>query len=210
MTQAYQESIALSHDADKTSTVLTRQLYLHGMTYLLRGLPSELTTEETLSLQATIPGSVVNLSNDPTAHALVPRSHRTQAANEGPPQPPSVLHRITATVVFQIFVLFQFLLPYIKLLIGEAYRLERDHKVAQRIVNKSITTVDELGRRGLQLSQTVCQMNDGKVGQAINDLTIWWIRGLTGGIQQGISEGVVVIGNERPATPKGRRMEKAD
>lgn len=210
LTQAYQESNALSQDADETSAILTRQLYLHGMTYLLRGLPSELSKEETLSLHAAIPGSVTKLFDDPTAHALVPRSQQTEVAHQGLAQPPSVLHRITATVVFQIFVLFQFLLPYMKLFIGHAYRFERDHKVAQRIVNGSITTVDELGRRSLQLSQTVCQMNDGKVGQAINDLTIWWVRGLTGGMQQGITEGVIVIGNERSASAKRRSIEKTD
>ena len=71
-------------------------------------------------------------------------------------------------------------------------------------MNKSMTTIDEFGRRSLQLSQTICQMNEGRVGQAISDMTIWWVRGLTGGIQQGISDGVVVIGSEGPASLKGR------
>ena len=176
------------------------------MTYLLRGLPHELTPEERMSLHATIPGSVVNLSSDPSL-SLVPRSQLADLAHHDPAQPPSALHRITATIVFQLFVLFQFLLPYIKLFIGQAYRWEKEHKVAQRLLNGSITTVDELGRRTLQLSQTVCRMNNGKVGQAINDMTIWWVQGLTGGIQQGINEGVVVIGGRDPS-PKGKRIEK--
>ncbi|KAF2176546.1 hypothetical protein K469DRAFT_813046 [Zopfia rhizophila CBS 207.26] len=61
-----------------------------------------------------------------------------------------------------------------------------EHRVTQRIFGKS--TVNELGRRSLQIVQTMCQINGGKVGQAINDLTFWWVRGLTEGIQQGISE----------------------
>ncbi|KAF2704619.1 hypothetical protein K504DRAFT_472363 [Pleomassaria siparia CBS 279.74] len=210
LTQAYQESSSLSRDADESNADLTRQLYLHGMTYLLRGLPSELTTEERLSLSAAIPGSIANLTNDPTTHALVHRSYQAEVAREAASQPPSVLHRITATIVFQMFVLFQFLLPYIKLFIGQAYRFERDHNVTQRLVNQGIMTVDQLGRRSLQLSKTVCQMNNGKVGQAIHDMTIWWVRGLTGGIQQGISEGVVVIGNEKSPNGKSRRVEKAE
>jgi hypothetical protein len=176
------------------------------MTYLLRGLPQELTPEERMSLHAAIPGSVVNLSSDPNL-SLVSRSQSADLAHSDPSQIPSLLHRITAAIVFQLFVLFQFLLPYIKMFIGQAYRWERDHKVAQRFVNGSITTVDELGRRTLQLSQTVCKMNNGKVGQMINDVTIWWVNGLTGGIQQGINEGVVVIGGRVPS-PKGKRIEK--
>lgn len=206
MTQAYQESNALARDSEDASAVLTRQLYLHGMSYLLRGIPSELTQEEVLSLQAAVPASI---QTDPSVHALIPFAHQTEVTREGPPRNPSILHRITATIVFQTFVLIQFLLPYIKLFIGHAYRWEQEHKVTRRLVNKSITTVDEIGRRGVQLSQTVCQMNDGKVGQAINDLTIWWVQGLTGGIQQGISEGVVMVGNERNQSSKSR-VEKID
>jgi len=174
------------------------------MAYVLRGLPFHLTLDETLSLYAAIPDKIANLSNDPSTHALIPRSYQQEVVYESPSQSPSILHRITATIVFHTFVLFQFLLPYFKLIIGHAYRFERDHKVTQRIMNKSMTTIDEFGRRSLQLSQTICQMNEGRVGQAISDMTIWWVRGLTGGIQQGISDGVVVIGSEGPASLKGR------
>ena len=67
----------------------------------------------------------------------------------------------------------------------------------QRSANYSIVKADALRRRGIQLSHTICQMNDGKVGQAINDVTIWWIQGLTGGLQQGLSDGVVIFGTEK-------------
>ncbi|KAF2465592.1 uncharacterized protein BDR25DRAFT_328613 [Lindgomyces ingoldianus] len=209
LTQAYQESNALARGAADASAVLARQLYLHGMTYLLRGIPADLTPEETLSLQAAIPVGILDLQNDPNAHALIPFPQQGSVSQEGPVQNPSLLHRLTASIVFQTFVLIQFLLPYIRLFIGHAYRWERENKVTQRLFSKSITTVDELGRRSLQLSQTVCRMNDGKVGQAINDLTIWWVRGLTGGIQQGLSEGVVILGPERNQTSKGR-VERID
>jgi hypothetical protein len=208
-TQAYQESNALARDSEDASAILTRQLYMHGMAYLLRGIPSDLTQDELLSLQAAVPANILNIQNDPCAHALIPFSRQNELAREGPNPEPSILHRITAAVVFQTFVLIQFLMPYIKLFIGHAYRWEREHKVTQRIANKSITTVNELGRRSLQLSHTICQMNDGKVGQAINDLTFWWVSGVTGGLQQGISEGVVMIGADRNQSVNGR-VEKID
>ena len=37
-----------------------------------------------------------------------------------------------------------------------------------------------------------------------DSLTMWWVQGLTGGIQQGVSEGVVVIGFDRNQTTKVR------
>ncbi|KAF2690051.1 hypothetical protein K458DRAFT_356559 [Lentithecium fluviatile CBS 122367] len=195
-TQAYAESHALARKDDETSTFLTRQLYIHGLTYLLRGLPSDLTPEETLSLQAAIPHSLALIHNEPCAHTVVPFMQEGIVA-QGAPQDSSLLHRITAILVFQTFVLIRFLLPYIKVFIGHAYRFEREHKVTQRLVNNGIMTADALRRTSLQLSRTICQMNDGKVGKALNDLTLWWIGGLTGGLQQGIREGVMMMSNDR-------------
>ncbi|KAF2739798.1 hypothetical protein EJ04DRAFT_426171 [Polyplosphaeria fusca] len=209
LTQAYQESNALARNVHDASGVLTRQLYLHGMSYLLRGLPEDLTQEETLSLQAAMPAEMLALNNDGNAKALVPASRNATARTNEPEQPPSILHRMTAAVVFQTFLLGQLLLPYIKLFIGHAYRWEQEHRFTRKLLNGSITTVDELGRRTVQLSQTVCQMNDGKVGQAINDVTLWWVQGLTGGIQQGVSEGIVVVGMDHKQDAKAR-VEKVD
>ena len=203
MTLAHRESSIPTYGIDETSPVLTRQLYLHGMTYLLRGLPLNLSPEELLSLQAAAPQSLVNSQADPSSHALVPRSSQTQAQiqRDTSPQDASVLHRMTATLVLQMFILVQFLLPYIKIFLSHAYQFEREHQVTRRLVNGSITTVDDIGRRSLRLSQTICQMNNGKVGQAINEMTMWWMRGVTGGMQQGVEEGFRL---ERRDGEKGR------
>ncbi|PVH91424.1 hypothetical protein DM02DRAFT_545827 [Periconia macrospinosa] len=207
VTQAYQESHALARKADETSTLLTRQLYIHSITYLLRGLPAELTPEEILSLQAAVPQSIV-IQNDTSANDIVLFT-QDAPVSQGPPPDASIVHRVTAIVVFETFVVIQFFLPYIKLFVGHAYRFERQHKVTQRLVYNGIMTADALRRRSLQLSHTICQMNNGKVGQAINDLSLWWVKGLTGGVEQGIQDGVTMFSNERPASSKGR-VEKLE
>ncbi|KAL1594550.1 hypothetical protein SLS60_010310 [Paraconiothyrium brasiliense] len=198
--QAYAESQCSR--LDDTSTILTRQMYIHSLTYLLRGLPSTLSAEETISLQAALPPNLVIAT--PCDHDL---SFSHPDASTSPPSDPSILHRIIATIVFETFVLLQFLLPYMKLFLGHAYRFERKHNVAQRLVNSGIMGADAVRRTGLQLTHTICQMNDGKVGLALNDLTFWCVRGITGGLQQGIQEGVGLLGQgpameeERPRTP---------
>ncbi|KAH7135706.1 hypothetical protein B0J11DRAFT_576275 [Dendryphion nanum] len=194
--QAYQESHFLAQNSNDGSATLTRQLYMHGLTYLLRALPTDLSPEETMSLQVAIPSGLLQ-KNDHSMDTIVQISQSTDASRKEHARDSSLLHRLIAMVVFQSFVFLQFLLPYIKLLISHAYRFEREHKVMQRMINTGLITFDEVGRRGLKLSHTICQMNDGKVGQAINDLILWWIRGITGGIQQGISDGVVMFEYER-------------
>ena len=201
MTLAHRESSIPNYAIDETSPVLTRQLYLHGMTYLLRGLPSDLTAEELLSLQAATTQSLVTSQADPASHALVPRSAQSQLQRDMQPQDASVLHRVTAMLVLQTFILVQFLLPYIKMFFSHAYRFEREHQITRRLVNGSISTVDDMGRKSVRLSQTICQMNDGKVGQAINEMGIWWVRGVTGGVQQGFEEG---LNRERRGREKGK------
>lgn len=95
-----------------------------------------------------------------------------------------------------------------KLFLGHAYRFERKHNLAQRLVNSGIMGADAVRRTALQLTHTICQMNDGKVGLALNDLTFWCVKGITGGLQQGIQEGVKLVGEgqkeERPRTPSGK------
>ena len=198
MTQAYRESGASLRDFDETCTALVRQLYIHGVTYLLRGLPADMTPEETISLEAAVPQGVIEMRARTNQYDLVPMSQGMQSAAE-----PTVLHKLTATIVFQTFVFIQFLLPYVKVLLANTIQLERKHQITKRLVNTSVTTVDELGRRSLRLSQTVCQMNDGKVGQAINDMTIWWVKGVTGGMQQGFEEGLSTM-RAAPESSKGR------
>lgn len=194
LAQASRESSALTSSSEEPCATLTRQLYIHAITYLLRGLPAKLTPEETLGLQAALPQDVVDAANDANAGALIlPASQRSLSAQEKPPQDPTVLHRITATLVLQTFLLLQFLLPYIRLFLSHAYRFERKHQITKRVVNTSVATVDDIGRRTLRLSQTVCQMNDGMIGQAINEMSIWWITGVTGGVQQGLAEGLRAV-----------------
>jgi hypothetical protein len=31
------------------------------------------------------------------------------------------------------------------------------------------------------------------VGQVINEVAVWWVRGITGGVQEGIAEGLRVV-----------------
>ena len=197
--QAYQESSSLARDGEEGLSSLSRQLYIHGITYLLRGLPADMTPEEIMSVQAAIPPSVLQvLSLDPACQALIPAlTWRPLVPNGGLEEEASIPHQVTAALVLQFFKTLQIILPYVKLFLGHAYQYEREHRISERIFSKGVCIIDEFGRWCVQFMHTICKMNDGKVGQAINELTFWWVRGVTGGIYQGISEGVVVLGAER-------------
>ena len=193
LTQAYRESNVPLHNTDEISADLTRQLYVHSMTYLLQGLPVDLTPEENFTLRAAAPQNLVNTNSDPEALVSVEVPSNKPVSAKEQLQKPTILHRVTAMAVFYIFVLVQFLLPYVRLFVSHAYQFEREHQITKRMVASGVNTVDELSRRTVRLSQMLYQMNDGRTAQTINELTLWWIRGLAGGVQQGIEEGLSVV-----------------
>ncbi|KAF2091785.1 hypothetical protein K490DRAFT_30800 [Saccharata proteae CBS 121410] len=196
LNSALHEYSSLSKDPSSEAAPFSRQLYMHAVTYLLRGLPSDLNAEERLSLETALPANTIKVFQVDAASGQLVRSYNHQAPTEPqqPPPEPSWLHRILASSIVQLFLFLHLILPYVKLFIGHAYQYERQHRISEKFVSSSISTVDELGRRGIKFTNAVCQMNDGKVGQAINDLTLWWLRGVTGGIHDGVSEGVMLLG----------------
>jgi len=97
-----------------------------------------------------------------------------------------------------MFILFQFLLPYLKYLLSAAYQYEREHKIAERVLSQSIETVDTLGKRSLSITGAIYGMGDGKVGQVITDMAGWFVEGVAGGIHEGVGEGMVIMGARSP------------
>lgn len=187
---------------------LARQLYIHAITYLLRGLPEKLTTDEQMSVLSALPQEVIDQHRPSTSSSSESNSSaepRLIEQAELAESSPSVLHRALAALVVQIFLFINFLLPHIKAFLTWAYKYERQHRLSERIFASGVGTMDSMLRRAVELGNTVCSMNDGKVGHALNDLTLWWIRGVTGGIHQGVGEGLVLMGVD---ASQGQRTRK--
>lgn len=168
-------------------------MYIHAIIYLLRALPDDLTVEEQLSVRTSLPPGVVPLQLEGQGHA--PGTSASRAMNQ-----PSILHRTLASTIVQLFILFQFILPYIKYLLNSAYQYDRTHKISEKVLSGSISTVDMLGKRGVLLSEAVLGMGDGKMAQVLAHIASWLVEGVAGGIQDGLGEGMVIIGAVKPAS----------
>jgi hypothetical protein len=141
---------------------------------------------------SSMPADVLELSADMASTDVIRMGDTRLADHEQPP--PSLLHRALAAFVVRLFIIFQILLPYIKVFFAAAYRYERQHRISERVFSSSIDTIESVMKSSMQFGNAVCQINDGKVGQAINDATVWWVRGVTGGLHQGVGEGLVILG----------------
>lgn len=186
---AADESSIISRDPRFGNPSFARQLYVHAIVYLLRALPADLTVEEQLSVRSSLPQGVVPLHLEGQGYAT--RWSR-------PTNQPSILHRTLASTIVQLFILFQFILPHLKYLLSSAYQYERTHKISERVLRGSISTVDTLGKRGILVSEAVLSIGDGRMGQLLAHGASWLVEGVAGGIQDGLGEGMVIIGAARP------------
>ncbi|KAH9203353.1 hypothetical protein DL95DRAFT_321574, partial [Leptodontidium sp. 2 PMI_412] len=191
---------SITRDANFGNASFVRQRYLHALIYLLQALPSDLTTEEQLSVRSVLPQGVVE--------PLRLEFNNRQSVQFGPTntsridQPPSLLHRTLAYAIVQLFILFQFVLPYLKVTLRAAYHYERMHKISEKVLSQSINTIDFIRRRGISLIEAIYGITDGRVGQALTGAASWFVEGVTGGIHDGMGECMVIMRARGPDTDR--------
>jgi hypothetical protein len=171
-------------------------LYINALSYLLEALPVDLTFEETARIRQSLPDSISTSRPSPAGFV-------NQPVNARYPTERSYLHRLLASSIVQFFLLLQFLMPYLKIVLHRVYQYERSHRVTERVVSATLDAADNLGKSGLNLGSTVLSLHDGKVGVAVSNLAAWWVEGVAGGIYEGIGEGMTILGFIRPSSGVG-------
>lgn len=159
-----------SHQQDSQRQAFSRQLYISGMTYLLQGLPSDLTEQEVIHLQSALPTS---LDRSP---------HSDYASYKSPN--PSILHRSVATTVMLFCLLLRLTLPYIKYFLAMTYDYERSHHVTEDALTLSMSLVNHFGKLGTDILRTT--MNNKPVVEVIT----YCVDGIGGGLNEGLCEGI--------------------
>lgn len=188
---------------DDSASVIGRSLYIHALTYLLRGLPTDLSLEEQLSIRAALPAGIntpLNIEVNEQQLASNPTPDTTSQCTSSP----SILHRFLATGIVYLFFFVHFMLPYIKLWIKSAYQYDREHHITERLVSSGISTADGVAKTSIEMYGAVSKMGDGKVGQAVDSAAAWCLAGVAGGIHEGVGEGLVIIGARRSAVGSDR------
>ena len=180
------ESTTISNRHAAESTSFSRQLYLHSITYLLRGLPSDLTAAEQLGIRSSLPPNLVTVEPELDC-SKCPRS--TTVA----PTKPSILHRTLANLIIQTCILFQLFLPYLKALLSAAYTYDREHKVSAKLMVHGFETVDKVSRGSWTVGGKVLELGDGKLGQYFGESAKWFVEGVVGGVNEGLGEGLLIL-----------------
>ncbi|KAI9741414.1 MAG: hypothetical protein M1818_004220 [Claussenomyces sp. TS43310] len=177
-----EESSAISRNDTYGNASFARQLYIHAMTYLLRGLPTDMTAEEQSSVRSALPTGVASpLRVDGVGQPSLNPSTSTRASQVR--HPPSVVQRALASSIVQLIILFSFFLPYIRLFLKRAYDYERKNRVTERVLAGSLETADGLSRKGWGLSAAIW-------GAGLGDVLGWMLEEVGAGVREGVGEGM--------------------
>jgi hypothetical protein len=165
----------------------SRQLYIHALSYLIQALPSDLSNAEIICIDGALP------------HSLLGRTPNHPSPLQAHPQTPSpsLLHRFLASAIIQIFLLCQLLLPYVRYLLSTVYRYGRTHQVSEKIQRTSMKMGETLGRFWWDLIQVILKIPDRKLAIMLARIVLWWVQGISGGVHEGIGEGMSIIGVKR-------------
>lgn len=162
-----------SQQQDPQRQAFSRQLYINGTAYLLQGLPSDLTEQETVHIQSALPKS------------LDRSTHPDYALYKSPT--PSILHRSVATTVMLFLLLLRLTLPHIKYFLAKTYSYERSHHVTEDALAWSISLLNDLGKLGMDILRTA--MNKRPVVEVIT----YCVDGICGGLNEGLRQGIKAI-----------------
>ncbi|KAF9881817.1 hypothetical protein CkaCkLH20_00963 [Colletotrichum karsti] len=179
---------ASQDEARSSQAKFRRKAFLDGVEYILRALPNDLNEGELSRLRSSVPP---NFIPEPTPGG---RAHSPlRGANGGR----SILHRGVQSAVVNIFILIHLALPYIILLLRFAARTEREYRISENIVGAGMSFANTVGSQGMRITGALCNVGDGKVGQALTEAIAWTVEGFTGGLSDGVGEGLTIVGARR-------------
>ncbi|CAJ2513610.1 Uu.00g017290.m01.CDS01 [Anthostomella pinea] len=174
-----------SASAEREDVVFSRKAYIDGLAYMLQALPDDLDEHESSVLRRALPEAVASPDEDATGATA---SQRQRALVAGPQTTPerSFLHHSVAGLVANIVLVAYLLLSVMMFLVRVGAQYERQHHLSR-----------QLAARGLVLGARIYALSDGRVGRAMTDLAAWAVENVTGGIQDGIGQGLFMIERKR-------------
>ena len=174
---------------------MSRQQYIHSLAYLLHGVPEDLSQNEKETLLTALPEQLRQ-----------PPSQKDKSLELDAARGPSVVHRLCASGIVQIFLFFQVFLPYLRHFIQLLYQFERTNHVSERFVAAGVSTVDGIGKKGSDVLGMIVRSGNGRIVQLVAAVSIWWIKEVSNGIQDGV-EGCVELVDESKNQEQGLKHE---
>lgn len=175
-----------SQSTSSTDDPLNRRLYIDGISYILRGLPDDLSPEEALVLRAATPAALLPEPHEPTAN----QQQLAHQQDHQPTGPPTLLHRTTSALTFYTLILLTFLLPYLQTLFTALYALDARHKFSARFLTQTTLLLRLIAAQAIAVLAMAWGANDGALRHACRDFGVWVLRDICGGLDEGVGRAV--------------------
>jgi len=175
--------IAADARREDESESFERKAYVDGVTYLLRGLPTDLDEYEADLIRSALPSRCA-------AQEVVLSRSGVATPMPGSGLPKSLVHRLVQMIVLNLFLLMHFLLPYIITIFKSAAKVERKYKISETIVGHGMDCFNAAGRHFGRVAEVV--LSDGRPEQGASGTFSWAVEEITRGISDGVGEGLVV------------------
>ncbi|KAM0328204.1 hypothetical protein ACHAQA_005611 [Verticillium albo-atrum] len=180
-----------------SSSEFERKAFLDGAEYIMKALPADLSPQELDRLRTSAPRALVlapgGCASSSTSSSRCHSPCRTSARARR-----SLLHRWVQATVVQMFVLAQLALPYVVLLVRLAARAEREYNISQNVVSAGWGVMNSIGAQGVRATGTLCGIGEGRLGQAVAEAVAWTVEGVSGGLSEGVGQGMMIMGASRP------------
>jgi hypothetical protein len=136
-------NLALRSSESNSSTPndpVDRRFYIDGVSYILRGLPKDLTAEETLVLRTATPQTLLPPSPPPASESQTITSSSTPPTSSAP----TLLHTLTATLTYHLLLLTTLLLPHLQTLLTTLIALDAQHRLSARFYSQTKNLLNNL------------------------------------------------------------------
>ena len=163
-----------------------RRLYIDGISYVLRGLPADLTREEALTIRTAVPASVIPAPPEQSVAVQQP----TQQPHQ-PTEPPTLLHRVVSTTTFYTLLALTLLIPHIQTLFATLCALDARHNFSARFLAQTSFLLRMLAAQAVAVLAMAWGANDGALRHACRDFGVWVLRDVCGGMDEGVGRAVV-------------------
>ena len=166
-----------------------RRFYIDGVSYILRGLPKDLTAEETLVLRTATPQTLLP---PPEQQSSEIATSDTAAQPSRHAEHPTLLHTATSTLTYHLILLTTLLLPHLQNLIATLLALDAQHQFSARFYSQAKTLLNNLFFLFRELLLRIWEANDGALRIKCRDFGIWVLRDFCGGLEEGVGRAAVV------------------
>ena len=200
-----QRGLELLNDAMRSTSSRTpddddhnRRLYIDGISYVLRGLPTDLTREEALTIRTAVPASVMPAPQEELTVVQQP----TQPQPHQPTEPPTLLHRAISTTTFYTLLALTLLIPHIQTIFATLYALDARHNFSARFLAQTSFLLRMLAAQAVAVLAMAWGANDGALRHACRDFGVWVLRDVCGGMDEGVGRAVVNLRLEEKESRK--------